>query len=236
MKTMVADFLNRTDITTANVGNFLNIAMHILEQGQVEDNGKIVSHNWLAMQKRQTTTGTLTGAIPDSYLTFPTRIKEIKWMKMYIADDSRWYDLELRDPNIALSLYPFDSSVQDRPVMASLIYAQNAVLLRPNPDAAYVYDCCFYAFSADMSDAADHNDWTDYHYEILLYGALLQAQPFIMNDPRIPVWEKMYTDATIKLMRQEKNQEISGIGNTIESLMPAQLCVPYRRYNINSIE
>ncbi len=41
--------------------------------------------------------------------------------------------------------------------------------------------------------------------EVLLYGSLLEATPFIMNDERIPVWRAMYEESVAALEIEEDN-------------------------------
>jgi hypothetical protein len=234
MKTLVADYLNRTDITDAQIGVFLNAAMRTLENGQFTINGIMMSHNWLAMQKRQYTTGTATAGVPDTNLVFPVRIKEVEFLKLFDTDDDQWYDLEPKDPATALSLYPFGSSVQDQPSVFAPFFAQSQILLRPNPDELYTYDCLFYAFTPEMVNAGDHNAWTDYHWEILLHGALVQASPFLRDDPRIATWRDLYTCETNAQIAQEREQKIAGGLLIINAFMPNQL-VGGRRFDINAI-
>jgi len=39
--------------------------------------------------------------------------------------------------------------------------------------------------------------------EVLLYGALLEAAPFIHDDPRIPVWRSMFDEAVQTLLKED---------------------------------
>lgn len=41
--------------------------------------------------------------------------------------------------------------------------------------------------------------------EVLLYGSLLEAEAFIMNDPRLLVWREFYRDAVETLKQEESN-------------------------------
>ncbi|MHC4302585.1 MAG: phage adaptor protein [Planctomycetota bacterium] len=45
--------------------------------------------------------------------------------------------------------------------------------------------------------------------EVLLYGSLLEAEPFIHNDARLPVWQTLYTDAVRSLIDENDNAETS---------------------------
>lgn len=45
--------------------------------------------------------------------------------------------------------------------------------------------------------------------EVLLYGSLLEAEPFIKGDERIAVWQQFYNDAVNTLMIEERNSSAS---------------------------
>ena len=46
--------------------------------------------------------------------------------------------------------------------------------------------------------------------EALLYGALLEAVPFIKDDPRVPIWQDFFKDAIQTLKDEDENAETSG--------------------------
>lgn len=43
--------------------------------------------------------------------------------------------------------------------------------------------------------------------EVLLYGSLLEAEPFIREDARLPVWKAFYDDAVQSLIDENKNAD-----------------------------
>jgi len=45
--------------------------------------------------------------------------------------------------------------------------------------------------------------------EVLLYGSLLEAAPFLINDERIAVWRSFYEEATLSLRVENNNAEVS---------------------------
>lgn len=45
--------------------------------------------------------------------------------------------------------------------------------------------------------------------DVLLYGALLEAAPFIVDDVRIPVWQRFYEDAVASMMLEEEQSKYS---------------------------
>ena len=46
--------------------------------------------------------------------------------------------------------------------------------------------------------------------DIYLYGALLEAEPFIMNDERVPLWMQGFSQAVADLQEQDNKDRHSG--------------------------
>lgn len=83
----------------------------------------------------------------------------------------------------------------------------------PAPDGTYTLNGSYYA-KPDLlrdyaSDAAAHYLVVNAP-DLLLYGALLEASPFIGEDTRIPLWASMYQTALADHQALMKAQNISG--------------------------
>jgi len=74
-------------------------------------------------------------------------------------------------------------------------YDYNNWIVAPTPDQAYPFEVLVYQLLPLLDDANQTNWLTDYAPQVLLYGALLEATPFLKNDERIPVWQQMYDRA-----------------------------------------
>jgi hypothetical protein len=74
-------------------------------------------------------------------------------------------------------------------------YDYNNWIVAPTPDAAYPFEVLIYQLLPLLDDANQTNWLTDYAPQVLLYGALLEATPFLKNDERIQVWQTMYDRA-----------------------------------------
>jgi hypothetical protein len=78
------------------------------------------------------------------------------------------------------------------------------------PDGAYNYTMTYYKTFDSLSDAAPTN-WVILNApDVYLYGTLLQAEPFLMNDQRIPVWERGLRQALSDLQEQDNKDRHSG--------------------------
>lgn len=87
-----------------------------------------------------------------------------------------------------------DDSVQD-PTQPPKFYADYDYknwLIVPTAPAVYPVEIICYMQPPLLSPTNQRNFFTDYTPNMLLYGALLEATPFIKNDERIPTWQGFY--------------------------------------------
>jgi hypothetical protein len=96
-----------------------------------------------------------------------------------------------------LSYWP-DRTATDQPEYYS-DYDYSHWLLAPTPDADYPFEVLYYELPPLLDDAVQTNWLTEYAPQLLLYGTLLEATPFLKNDERIPVWQNMYDRAAAML-------------------------------------
>lgn len=76
-------------------------------------------------------------------------------------------------------------------------------LLVPTPDAAYNLEVLYYELPVLLDDAQQTNWLTEYAPNLLLYGALLEATPFLKNDERIATWQSFYESAANALNTED---------------------------------
>ena len=72
-------------------------------------------------------------------------------------------------------------------------------LIAPTPDQAYPYEVLYYELPQLLDDTVQTNWLTEYAPQLLLYGALLEATPFLKNDERIGTWQSYYDRAAAML-------------------------------------
>lgn len=74
-------------------------------------------------------------------------------------------------------------------------YDYNHWLIAPTPVADYPWEILCWQLPA-LLDAVNETNWlTNYAPTTLLYRTLLECEPFLKNDTRIPTWKGMYTDS-----------------------------------------
>lgn len=95
------------------------------------------------------------------------------------------------------SYWPNESQT-DQPVFYA-DYDYTHWLITPTPDQEYPFEVLYYELPPLLDDSIQTNWLTEYAPQLLLYGALLEATPFLKNDERIPVWQQYYDRAAAML-------------------------------------
>jgi hypothetical protein len=68
-------------------------------------------------------------------------------------------------------------------------------LIVPTPDDDYPYEILYNEQPVYLDDNTQTNWFTEYAPDALLYGSLLEAQPFLKNEEMISVWDQFYQRA-----------------------------------------
>jgi len=77
----------------------------------------------------------------------------------------------------------------------------------PIPDAAYTLQMLYYFKPAYMSSTVSSNLWLANTPDLLLYAALGEAEPFLMNDERLATWSAMYDRGVNALTKSDDEGE-----------------------------
>ena len=99
-------------------------------------------------------------------------------------------------------------SSQGKPEVFTII-ADN-VRLGPNPDAVYTTSMLYYKKITALSASATTNDMLTNNPDIYLYGTLLEATPFIMQDERVGLWLAAFEKAVADIQDQDNKDRHSG--------------------------
>jgi hypothetical protein len=81
----------------------------------------------------------------------------------------------------------------------------------PQPDAVYTLEILYYAKPAVLSGANASNVFLANYPDALLYGALLEAEPYLINDVRSQTWATLYDRAIRNISDADQGGEYSGI-------------------------
>lgn len=80
----------------------------------------------------------------------------------------------------------------------------------PYPDSNYNILGIYYKQLTLLSASNTTNWFSTNAPDVLLYGALLEAQPFLMNDKRIQTWKMMFDEAVATIDGQDRREKHSG--------------------------
>jgi len=85
-----------------------------------------------------------------------------------------------------------------------------SVRLGPAPASAYDYSIMFYKKIDALSDSNTTEQMLTNNPDVYLYGALLEAEPFLMNDQRVQLWATAFQEALRALQEQDNKDRHSG--------------------------
>ena len=169
LKTAVADWLNRSDLTSA-IPNFIALA-------EAEMNRQI-------RHRKMVTRATATLDTP--YFAVPADWKETIRFQL---NTNPITPLVFVTPEQLLEDSQKYSS-GNQPMFYTTIGQQFEVL--PQPAGSYEAELLYYANLPSLSDAAPTNWLLTESPDIYLYATLIQSAPYLKEDERTPVWTAMY--------------------------------------------
>src|SRR5574340_199751 len=105
-------------------------------------------------------------------------------------------------------------NVAGEPLYYAIIGTQLRLL--PIPDQQYTFEMEYFSKLPALSASNETNWLLADHPDIYLYGSLLQAEPYLKNDERIPVWRGLYDSAMEALnTTDDRTDEMILLGNRI---------------------
>lgn len=87
----------------------------------------------------------------------------------------------------------------------------NDFQLAPIPDTVYTVKMFYFAAPTFLSSTNASNAFLANTPDALLYGALLEAEPYLMNDARVNTWGTMFDRAIASITRSDEQAQYSGV-------------------------
>lgn len=87
----------------------------------------------------------------------------------------------------------------------------NDFQLAPIPDAVYTIKLLYYSAPAFLSDSNSSNAFLANCPDLLLYGSLIEAEPYLMNDARLQTWATMFNRGIDSLTTSDQQGQYSGV-------------------------
>ena len=188
LKASVADWLNRTDLTSV-IPDFIALA-----EAQIER----------TLRTRQMIVRA-TASIDTEYSAVPADFLETKSIKLN-TNPVTALTFESVDALDNLKSTTYISS--GKPQYFSIVGGQIRVL--PVPDSTYTAELIYYAKLSKLSSSVASNWLLTQAPDVYLYGSLLQAAPYLKDDARIPVWSSIYTRGLEELQVADDRGATSG--------------------------
>lgn len=90
-------------------------------------------------------------------------------------------------------------------------------LILPTPSEAFPMEILYYQLPPLLDDSVQTNWLTEEAPQLLLYGALLEATPFLKNDDRIATWQSMYDRAAQALVGEDLQKILDRAARRVEA-------------------
>lgn len=203
LQTAIADWLTRDNLTTF-IPNFI--------QNWEADFMRDPKNFGMWMEHSRT------DAIVSSFVAVPADYLKLKYAYIATNPASR---LDRMSINQLYGRYPragggtFASSAPGIPqgIARETNGGTPVFVFGPSPDGDYDVRYMYWAKQDALSDADD--DATDHYLitdtpDLCLFGALLQAEAFIKNDPRVDLWRTMYNQALVSYRNLQRDEETAG--------------------------
>lgn len=81
----------------------------------------------------------------------------------------------------------------------------------PIPDTVYTLEILYYAKPTFLSTANTSNVFLANYPDALLYGALIEAEPYLINDARSQLWATLYDRAIKNISDADQSGDYSGV-------------------------
>ena len=189
LQTAVANWLDRDDLA-ARIPEFI-----VLCEARFNRSLRIRAMETLDISV-DTVGGTSTVALPTGYV----QMRDISLITSPITQ------LQYLTPEIMNRLNA--GSLTGKPETYTII--ANSILFGPTPDSAYDISMLYYKTFDALTDAAPTNWVITNAPDVYLYGTLLEAEPFLMNDQRVQLWATALTQSITTLQEQDNKDRHSG--------------------------
>ena len=194
LKSNIADFLNRDDLTSV-IPTFIALA-----EAQIN---RDIRH-WKMEQRA-------TGTLNNEYSLLPTDWLET--IQVHVTGDGT-YPVELASRDAIADKRSANNDTSGRPRYYS--HADSSLELYPTPDADYVIELLYFQKVPALTDSATTNWLLSDAPDIYLYASLIHSSPYLQEDGRAGTWAQLYSAAVQKLNDASEKSRMSGSGLTMK--------------------
>ena len=188
LQTAVANWLDRDDLT-ARIPEFIALA-------EARFNRVLRIRSMEAKYTANTVAGQRNLALPASYIQ----------MRNFQVNSNPLTTLSYVTPEIYDRLW--GGSTSGTPKFYTIL--ANEVSFGPIPATVMEVEMLFYKKFENLSGSVATNWLITNAPDIYLYGSMLEAEPFIMNDERVPLWAQALQQGISDLQEQDNKDRHSG--------------------------
>lgn len=188
LRTSIADWLNRSDLS-ATIPDFISLAEAQIER-TLRTRQMIVRAN---------------ASLDAQYGTVPSDFLEVKSLKLTSTNPPTPLSFMSID---ALDQQSSSYTASGKPKFFGVV--GNQLRIQPTPDGTYTAELTYYAKLTKLSNSVTSNWLLASSPDIYLYGALLQAAPYLQDDARIQTWATLYERALNDLRTADDRAASSG--------------------------
>jgi hypothetical protein len=189
LQTTIASYLGRTDLT-AMIPTFITLAEARLQR-------ELRTRPML-----KSATATMTGG--DNTIGLPTDFLEMR--DLFTQGNPRMPVSYMSPSAFTRNARATESG---RPVDYSVIGSE--MNFAPIPDGAYVLEMLYYYKPDVLSTSNASNVFLANYPDLLLYGSLAQAEPYLMNDARLATWASLYASTLELIATSDDSSEYNGV-------------------------
>jgi hypothetical protein len=188
LKTAVANWMDRDDLSS-RIPEFIALA-------EARFNRVLRIRAMESKQTASTVAGQQNLALPTNYIQ----------MRNVQMNTSPVTPMQYVTPEIFDRLY--GGSATGTPKFYSII--ANELQLGPTPDTVQTIEMLFYKKFDSLVNDSDDNWVLINAPDVYLYGSLMEAEPFIMNDARTALWAEAFQNAISSIQEQDNKDRHSG--------------------------
>ena len=190
LKTAIANWLNRSDLTSEISGDFIVLA-------EKDFNSKLRIRTMV--NAADVTISAETASLPTDFL----QVRDF-----YILSGSTKYPLRYMTPSQMDQV----KGTSQTGTPSSYTILGDTFRFMPKPDATYTGKINYYKKFAALSDSNTTNFILTNHPAIYLYGSLFHAANFLggVNPQQVQSWTQMYATAMERLELNDREDQFSG--------------------------
>jgi len=194
LKTSMADFLNRDDLTSV-IPTFISLA-----EAQIN---RDIRH--YEMENRAT------ADLSDQYLDRPSGWVET--IRIHVTSGGT-NNLQLLSAASMADKRQGAENATGEPRYYR--HAERGFEVYPTPDGTYEVELLYYQKITALSDENTTNWLLTDHPDVYLYGSLLHSAPYLAEDQRVGVWAQLYSAAVQRVNQSGDDASWSGTGLTLK--------------------